>query len=110
MALHKHSVISVAKHFSRYPAGVSKADSDRSGEAFREILVTKLRENDSVQVLLDGTGGFASNWLEEVFHGLVAKDSFTSEDLHKRLTVHATDESLVIEVWAYMNDPERNSK
>ena len=101
--MHKHSVLSVAKHFSRFPAGRFKTHSIHSGEGFRELLVTKLNENDTVTVLLNDTMGFGSSWIEEAFGGLVLKDNFTAADLLKRLTIRADDKSLVIEAWSYIN-------
>jgi hypothetical protein len=101
--MHKHSLLSVSKHFSRFPAGRFKTDSNVSGEAFRELLVKKLTENDTVMVLLDDTMGFGSSWLEEAFGGLVTNEKFTASDLRKKLTVEASDTSLVTEIWEYIN-------
>lgn len=102
--MHKHSLIKVAKDFSPFPAGRFKSEQVNSGEGFRELLVTKLKENDTVHVLLDGTMGFGSNWLEEAFGGLVIKDNFTAEVLHKKLTVTSSeDKSLVMEIWSYID-------
>lgn len=104
--MHKHSFIGVSKHFSRFPAGRFKSDSNVSGEAFRELLVKKLNDNDSVEVSLDDTMGFGSSWLEEAFGGLVVKGAFTAHDLHERLTIRATDNSLITEVWSYIDKGE----
>lgn len=102
--MHKHSHLSVANDFSKFPAGRFKQHhGDVAGDAFRELLTSKLRQNDSISVSLDGTMGFGSNWLEEAFGGLVSKENFTIEELNKKLTVYAEDKSLVVEVWEYIN-------
>lgn len=102
--MHKHSLLSVAKDFSRFPAGRFKKEHNiYSGEAFRELIVTKLKANDTVMVLLNNTMGFGSNWIEEAFGGLVLKDNFTAAELHKKLTIKADDESLVTEAWSYID-------
>ncbi len=101
--MHKHSVISVARDLSYFPAGRFKTDGIHSGEAFREFLVTKLNQNDTVTVSLNNTLGFGSSWLEEAFGGLVLKDRFTAADLHRKLTIQADDTTLITEVWSYID-------
>jgi hypothetical protein len=97
------SHLSVAKDFSRFPAGRYVADGPFPGEVFRDnFLVTALR-GGPVTVQLDGTFGYGSSFLEEALGGLVRKCGFSSEQLHKLLTVQASDESLVIEVWSYID-------
>jgi len=70
-------------------------------------LVPALKEFDRVTVLLDGTMGYGSSFLEETFGGLVRIRGFSAEDLHKRLTIHsAADPSLVKEAWSYVDAAE----
>jgi hypothetical protein len=91
--------ISVAENFSKFPAGRT---GRRSGEDFRQILLEPaLRQNNNVRVLLDGTLGYGSNFLEEAFGGLL--QSFSREYLDAYLSVQATDTSLVKEVWQYIH-------
>jgi hypothetical protein len=92
--------ISVAKNFSRFPAGIKKTDGPYSGEVFREMLTEALRLS-SVSVLMDGTMGFSSSFLKEAFGGLLT--DFTAKDLHERLLLTASDKSLITEVWGYID-------
>jgi hypothetical protein len=44
-----------------------------------------------VAVVLDGTAGYPSSFLEEAFGGLVRQRGFSHRDLDKKLTVIAND-------------------
>jgi hypothetical protein len=98
-------MISVAKDFSRFPAGRYLSHGPYPGEKFRdEILVPALREFELVQVDLDGTMGYGSSFLEEAFGGLVRERGFTKEELHQRLSIQSvSDSSLVKEAWSYVD-------
>jgi len=95
--------ISIANDFSRFPAGRYLSDGPFSGEKFREQLATALRAHSSVAVLLDGTMGYGSSFLEEAFGGLVRHEGFAAADLQRRLRLRAADESLIEEVWGYIS-------
>lgn len=95
--------ISVAKDFSIYPAGRFLEDGLNSGERFRnDHLIPALQTGCDVVVDLDGTRGFGSSWLEEVFGGLVREGM---ADTLARLKVKAEDQSLVLEASEYMSSP-----
>jgi hypothetical protein len=63
--------ISIAKQFSRYPAGRFYSDGEFSGERFREEILKPALNNGSVELDLDGVAGLPSSFLEEVMGGLV---------------------------------------
>lgn len=82
--------------WSKYPGGRFRRDGKFSGEEFRDdVLYPKLRAaieaGDGIIVNLDGTAGYASSFLEEVFGGLSRKHKITSEDFARALKVEATD-------------------
>ncbi|ROQ42464.1 uncharacterized protein DUF4325 [Stenotrophomonas maltophilia] len=82
--------IDISRDFSRFPAGRYKADSDFSGEVFRDkILAPALSNFEHVQVILDNTEGFGSSFLEEAFGGLVRYCGFTREYLSNHLELIA---------------------
>jgi hypothetical protein len=88
--------IDVASDFSRFPGGRYKADGENSGQAFREdILVPALRRaidtNSRVIVILDGTSGYPSSFLEEAFGGLIRVHKFDKETLDSVLVIEAKD-------------------
>lgn len=104
--------IHVASEFSRFPAGRFRTDGPHSGEKFREdFLVPALRDGKRVTVLLDGTLGYGSSFLEEAFGGLVREHGFSANDLHKNLTVHsANDRSLITEIWSYIDEASKRAR
>ena len=95
--------LSIAKDFSRFPAGRYDSDGPHSGQRFRRVLSNALRTSGSVMVLLDGTMGYGSSFLEECFGGLVREEKFSASELHERLSLSASDQSLIDEVWSYID-------
>lgn len=95
--------IEVAKDFSRFPAGPRRTDGKFSGEAFREDVLIPALKQGPAEVVLDGTLGYASNWLEEAFGGL--RNDFTLTELEAKLSiVSESDPSLVSETWLYTRE------
>lgn len=99
--------ISIARDFSRTPAGRFKADGPKSGEAFREdLLYPALKEADSVEVDLDGALGYGSSFLEEAFGGLVREKNMSAEELAAKLKIKSTHENYEGRIWRYIRDAE----
>lgn len=98
--------IDVGKMFSIYPAGRYETDGPFSGERFRkELLVPALRTKERVRILLDGTRGYGSSFLEEVFGGAVRAGELTYTDFVDRLElVYRRDPTLIDEIAAYVRD------
>jgi hypothetical protein len=98
-------VISVAKDFTRFPAGRYKRNGGTSGEAFRErFLEPPLRAGKPVTVELDGTVGYGSSFLEEAFGGLVRSLKMPATQLLQLLTLKTSDPALHDEVMEYIRD------
>ena len=84
--------ISIAKDFSRYPAGRFLSDGEWSGQRFREEhLVPALRDYDQVTVVFEGIAGVGSSFLEEAFGGLIRECGMDETDLRGRLTLKADE-------------------
>lgn len=83
---------SIAKDFSRFPAGRTKADGPFSGEHLREILLPRLRAG-RVVLNLDGTMGYGSSFLEGAFGGIGG---------HHELEIESKDPTLVQEIRSYV--------
>ena len=82
--------ISIANDFSPVPAGRTRKDGPKSGEAFRDDFLTPAlqraeKEGEIVEVSLDGVEGLGSSFLEEAFGGLIRKRCYTAERLKKLL-------------------------
>ena len=87
--------ISIARDFSRYPAGRFRTDGDASGEAFRDdCLVKALDRFEQVEVIFDGVAGFGSSFLEEAFGGLVRERHMDESLLDGRLKISTTEHDL----------------
>lgn len=104
------TTISIARDFSRNPAGRYRKDGRFSGEVFREdVLVPKLSKG-SICVILDGTDGYGSSFLEEAFGGLVRTRKWSLDDLKSKLTIEAQTkpyERYKLRILQYMDDAAR---
>jgi hypothetical protein len=97
--------VSIARDFSKFPAGRFVTDGPYPGEACRKkLLLPALTANNDVVVLLDGTLGYGSSFLEEAFGGLVRIDKIPVAELRRKMTLRSEDRSLVEEVWSYIED------
>ena len=88
-------IIRVVEH-TRSPGGRFVSDGPFSGEWFRnEVLVPALKDTleraEQLVVLLDGTSGYGSSFLEEAFGGLVRYNLFPREKILSSLDVRSTD-------------------
>lgn len=82
--------IDVARDFSKVPAGRGPDDGDFNGAKFRtDFLVPALKKGDQVTVILDGTEGFGSSFLDEAFGGLVKHEGYTVQQLETQLILVA---------------------
>jgi hypothetical protein len=96
-------IISVAKDFSRFPAGRFVDDGPYSGQAFRERLVEPLlRQGKNVVIDLDGVLGYGSSFLEEAFGGLI-RHGFRVDDVLSHLKfLSRTDPTVEREIRGYI--------
>ncbi|WP_368934854.1 STAS-like domain-containing protein [Alcaligenes faecalis] len=102
-------MINIAKDFSPFAAGRYITDGPWSGERFREeLLRPALEDGGEVSVVLDGTLGLGSSFLEEAFGGLV-RAGFKQNDLRRHLTVIGKKKSYVERVWDYIENAHSSS-
>ena len=102
--------VSIAKNFTRFPAGRYKRNGDTSGEAFRELFLEEpLRRGEHVTVDFDGTVGYGSSFLEEAFGGVVRSLKLSAQFVLDHLTLQSSDPSLRDEVKEYILDAGGNS-
>ena len=98
--------ISIAKEFSITPGARFRADGPYSGEEFREDFLegpmrdTKIRK---IVIVLDGTEGYATSFLEEAFGGLARL--FDEARCLEKLEFISTEDPLQIEeIKGYIRD------
>ncbi len=89
--------LSIARDFSRFPAGRVKADGPRSGQHLRELI---LRQEGDLTIDFDGTMGYGSSFLQGAFQGLY--QDVPLGRLRLRL-ISKEDPSIADEVWQYIN-------
>lgn len=82
------------RDFAPSPGGRFVSDGEYSGEWFREeILAPALRkastESEALVVILDGTSGYGSSFLEEAFGGLIRLKRATPSDVREYLKIEA---------------------
>lgn len=96
-------MIHVASDFSPYPAGRTTGDGPFSGEKFRtSFLVPAIEAKETATLVLDGTRGYGSSFLEEAFGGLV-RAGFSKEVIHSHIKLRSKDEALISEINEYID-------
>lgn len=99
----EQKIINVAKDFSRFPSGRYVTDSRFSGEAFREkYLRPALTKYDQVIIEMDGTLGYGSSFLDEVFGGLYREGFFKKVGMYQKLKIHTKNVVLKNEIRSYL--------
>ena len=94
--------INIANDFSVFPGGRYRSDGEFSGEEFRDnILIPALQKYQQVIVELDGTRGYGSSFLEEVFGGLV-REGYDRKFIKAHLTLSSNREGLKKEIFSYI--------
>ena len=103
--------IVIAQDFSPFPGGRFRNDGPNSGERFRdELLIPALKEFERVIVILDGTEGFGSSFLDEAFGGIIRNTGFSSDDLHTKLIIASDDPSYSDEVWEFIEKANEDAR
>lgn len=105
----KTMIVNIARDFSPFPAGRYLSDGPYSGEAFlRQKLIPALEQHTKIRIVLDGTMGYGSSFLEEAFGGLIRLKKWTNADLTHRIEWVSNEEpGLVKEILSYMEDAEK---
>lgn len=100
-------VVNIAKDFTKTPGARYISEGPFSGELFRKQCLEKLFEDSSseekIKVILDGTAGYATSFLEESFGGL-ARLYGAERVLSRLLLVSEEDKALLEEVDSYIRD------
>ncbi|WP_420723928.1 STAS-like domain-containing protein [Hwanghaeella sp. LZ110] len=85
--------ISIARDFSRTPGPRFIRQGEASGEKFRRsVLQPALERYQFITVILDGTAGYGSSFIDEAFGGLIRVDGFSADELRKRIRIISNEE------------------
>lgn len=108
--------ISVLNDFSPTPGPRYINEGKFSGELFRQkVLFPKVSEalekNLHFEVVLDGTAGYGTSFLEESFGGLIRIHHLSYERILELMTIISNEEDYLIDdVNDYLNDAYEESK
>ena len=103
--------IEIAKDFTPFPAGRYEKDGPYTGEGFRKrILVPALKQYDSVEIILDGTIGYGSSFLEESFGGLIREEGFSYEEINNKLILISKRKSILKSIENYIYNSSLEEK
>lgn len=85
-------VLNIAKDYSRCPGARYEREGDFSGERFRtDFLAPKLREaiasGCQLEVVLDGSAGYSTSFIEEAFGGLIRSDHFSLQEVKAKIVI-----------------------
>lgn len=103
-------VVRIANDYSKTPGVRYESEGEFSGEKFRkEILFPKFNEAQNqklkLEVVLDGTAGLGTSFLEESFGGLIREDGLDYDMIIKTLVlVSEENPDYIDEINEYMKD------
>src|SRR3546814_1210636 len=81
-----NTVFSIAKDFSPFAGPRYIRQGSHSGEALRSKLIRFLNSHPGpVTIVLDGTKGMGSSFLDEAFGGLIRNEGWAKRDIEQRL-------------------------
>lgn len=91
--------INISKDYSSTPGARFRTDGPFSGEEFREKFLEKYFTDpcnqEKITIILDGTSGYGTSFLEEAFGGLARK--FSKKQCLDKLEFVSNEEPLLIE-------------
>lgn len=109
-------IINIAKDFSSTPGPRFISEGEWSGELFRtQYLLPKVKkaisENIELKVILDGTAGYGTSFLEESFGGLIRIEMVDYDKLIKILKIISDEEPYLIDdIKEYLKDAQKKEQ
>lgn len=96
--------ISIAEDFTKYPGGRYRKFGKGSGEEFRDFLIPYMDRKEPLTIVLDGTAGYSSSFLEEAFGGLV-RLGYPQASLRELIHFHASGAFKTYEnmIWEFVD-------
>ncbi|MBK8398741.1 MAG: STAS-like domain-containing protein [Leptospiraceae bacterium] len=102
--------INIAKDFSKNPGGRFINQGNNSGEEFRikylEPYFDNLKDESNLIIVLDGTNGYATSFLDGAFGELARK--YGSDRCMKRISFESEEDDLLIkEIQGYIQGAKK---
>jgi hypothetical protein len=107
--------VKIARDFSRTPGPRYIKEGKWSGELFRtqqffNIFNDAINNNKKVTVDLDGTLGYGTSFLEEIFGGLIREHHLDYNQILNHLEIISNEEPyLTNDILAYLKDAHEES-
>lgn len=94
--------INLAEDFSKTPGSRYEKEGKFSGELFRKTIFAPamekaIKNDDNIEINLDGTAGYGTSFLEEIFGGLIRENKISYIELKKRLKIISEEEDYLLE-------------
>lgn len=94
--------INIANDYSKTPGSRYEKEGKYSGEVFRKTIfapaMKEAIENDlNLEINLDGTAGYGTSFLEEIFGGLIREDNIPYNEIKNRVSIISLEEDYLIE-------------
>ena len=95
-------ILNIAKDYSRCPGARYESEGDYSGERFREdFLAPKLKEaieaGVKLEVILDGSAGYSTSFIEESFGGLIRTNGYSLDVLKDKIIIISNEDPTYID-------------
>lgn len=107
----KTMTINIAKDFSRTPGVRYEWQGPFSGATFRDKILHPMMEHNPdavIQVVLDGTAGYSTSFLEEAFGGL-AREIGSQRCLEKIRFISKDDPFIVEEIVGFIQNASNSA-
>lgn len=107
-------MISIAKDFSKTPGPRYKKEGSFSAELFRETILDKkfkevLDRGGRITIILDGTLGYGTSFLEETFGGLARE--YGANSVMDNVEIISTEEPwLLDDIKSYIEDVKNQAQ
>lgn len=85
-------VLNIAKDYTRCPGARYETEGDYSGERFREEFLAPMLKNAieagvKLEVILDGSAGYSTSFIEESFGGLIRTNHYTLQEVKDNIII-----------------------
>lgn len=91
-------MVDICRDFSRTPGPRKIKDGPYSGEKFyKTVLAPAFENHEKIIVILDGTEGYGSSFIDEAFRNLVIQSGLSLREIKSRLSFVSNEDELYSE-------------
>ena len=108
--------LNIAKDYTPAPGPRYEREGDWSGELFRKniffpLMNQAINEDKMLIVDLDGTAGYGTSFLEEIFGGLIREHNLDYDKILQHLEIKSDEEDyLKDDINIYLNEAKEQKK